>query len=514
MDFLPKNIREIFELHPDKLAKYSITTGQGGHSDFEKFLTFGVDFLNKYVDFSFLPWINSNQTMTGDYGALDASKYHEIGENHIGLPFSGANDEHEERLLAPQSNALMYELMDEQRDSVTGKLTGVAKPFRRTGDDIHFPESPTATNLEIPEIGYVHGTDLTEMLGDSYERYGTTEDKMNLMEDIERRFNILIKETTARVNTVLEERSFLDFYFPNPNVGLRRVALWENADITETRAPSYARQPIVQRNEPARLYVGSEPRKINMRFNYTLPLVEEFMYKNNNKPRGWMEDHGGPLAPGGLVGLFVSGGEDTVRMEYMQWIQKTLLQQLGPESQLTTGAVGDQWQFKNTSGLQGPSVWDDSVNPPERKVGMSTPKNVKGPDPMMLNSWSTDGDTMVGPQMEAIAYTHFVIDTIRAGVIGDHSDENTTYGPPIVRFRHGTLFTENPFILTNYNIAFSPNAGMDVRTLLPRQIRFTLELEEFHQTTGAQHGDFNEPLPGSSDIFDLLNPVRNTERQL
>ena len=79
----------------------------------------------------------------------------------------------------------------------------------------------------------------------------------------------------TRMNTALEDRSYLDFYFPT-STGRRRVVMWENPEITEARQPRYASQPVLQRNEPVRMFTGADARKVTVRFTYTLPHIAEF----------------------------------------------------------------------------------------------------------------------------------------------------------------------------------------------------------------------------------------------
>jgi len=114
----------------------------------------------------------------------------------------------------------------------------------------------------------------------------------------------------------------------------------------------------------------------------------------------------------------------------------------------------------------------------------------------------------------AVAYTHFVLDTIRASVVGDTVSNGVVYGPPIVRFRHGTVFDESPFIVRSFAIKYSSDKGYDVRTLLSRVITVDLELEEFHPITGVAQGEVNDPLPGASDILDLTSEARKRAAEI
>ena len=305
--------------------------------------------------------------------------------------------------------------------------------------------------------------------------------------------NIVIRETTARVNTVLEERAFLDFYFPNPNIGLRRVAMWENPNITESRKPNYASQAIVQRGEPARLYVGSEARKVKVSFNYTLPHVETFFYMNQNKPKGWLAEN-------------TLAGGDTTKNVYVDFLVERLGDMFGGTFNITNEGG---YTTLVTDGERGPRPYEGTAPVPGIKVPSQSPGGRT-----LQEGLGFRGGMEKTPLFLAVAYTHFVLDTIRASVIGDTVNDGVVYGPPIVRFRFGTVFDEAPFIVRNFSIKYAPDKGYDVRTMLSRQISIDLELEEFHPITGAAHGDLNDPLPGAGDILDLSNESRRRSLEL
>ena len=81
---------------------------------------------------------------------------------------------------------------------------------------------------------------------------------------------------------------------------------------------------------------------------------------------------------------------------------------------------------------------------------------------------------------------------IRSSVV--NYSKNPIYGPPIIRLSHGILYQNVPCICTNYSIDFNEPAGYDLDTLLPRQLKITLKLEEFRT------GDFGEFAPKGSPI--------------
>tara|TARA_Y100000310_G_scaffold345850_1_gene471351 strand:- start:24673 stop:25950 length:1278 start_codon:yes stop_codon:yes gene_type:complete len=300
--------------------------------------------------------------------------------------------------------------------------------------------------------------------------------------------DIIIKEVTARLNSVLEERSYLDFYFPNSKIGQRRVVMWENPEINESRSPRYAKQAIIQRNEPVRLFVGAEPRKVKIRFNYTLPLIDQFL-RDSVLPKGFDNAYGHSQFLSNIVDKFFGVNNGTFKID----------------------SSGGEIKMMN-SGTRGPRFEDDGE--PVTGIGERTGEGNAG-DTLKRNieTWNPSFTPKKNRDF-SIMYTHFVIDTLRASVVGDEIDSTKVYGPPIVRFRHGTVFNEAPFIVRNFSVNYSNTDGYEPRTLLPRKISITVDLEEFRQVFGAAHGDLNEPLPGAATIVDLDNSDRKNYPKL
>ena len=120
----------------------------------------------------------------------------------------------------------------------------------------------------------------------------------------------------------------------------------------------------------------------------------------------------------------------------------------------------------------------------------------------LVKAWSLDPTDLSNNNMTAVYYTQFVIDTIRASVLGDDLRLGGV-GPPIVRFRFGTVFNEAPFIVKNFSVDYDKKGGYEVNTLLPRIVTFNLELEEFRQTKGSHHGEINDQVPGAGNVLEL-----------
>jgi hypothetical protein len=197
------------------------------------------------------------------------------------------------------------EIMD-KKDPATGSsgglLTGITKGINEALDSVlgdiptfgapkneYAPLPPTQGDAGIAEYGLYRdlATAGNTSFLDSYAEQLKTGNFLNMGPAIAAAANsiakgripwdTIIKEADVRMNTVLEERSYIDVYFPNQNIGRRRIAFFENPKIREDRTARYASTNIVARNEPVRLYTGSDARKVKLEFVYTLPHSEYFL---------------------------------------------------------------------------------------------------------------------------------------------------------------------------------------------------------------------------------------------
>ena len=321
----------------------------------------------------------------------------------------------------------------------------------------------------------------------------------------------LIREFDGRLNTVLEERSYLDFYFPNSLIGKRRVAFFENPTITESRAPRYAKKNVVARNESVRMWVGTDARKVKLKFTYTLPLVAQFWALIGAVPDGFafVDNADGNLSwkgvdkddqdsPSKLTGNDV-GPRDRIRKHVL----KTVTKFFGTSATFKIDLL-DRISFTNTERSQGPTFYD-AAKYSSPLDGFTVSKTSTFLEKIIRTGWSLNPEDLDRPYLMATYYTMFAMETIRASVVGDTLNAGDV-GPPLVRFRHGTMFNEVPFIVKNYAIDFDKTAGYEVRTLCPRKMTFTLDLEEFQQTHGAAHGEIPGTVRGAGSIVDLLAP--------
>jgi hypothetical protein len=86
---------------------------------------------------------------------------------------------------------------------------------------------------------------------------------------------------------------------------------------------------------------------------------------------------------------------------------------------------------------------------------------------------------------------------IRSSVI--NNSENPMYGPPLIRLKHGIMYQDIPCICMDYSIEANEAAGYDLDTLLPRQLKISLKLEELRT------GSFGKFDPTNASIVERDN---------
>ena len=104
-----------------------------------------------------------------------------------------------------------------------------------------------------------------------------------------------LDSASPRMNKALEERGFIEFRYGGNQFAVdsqdlfsfqkpletrirpisqsKKLPFFEDPTFKETGASNYAENKVLMRNEPVRLYVGTEARTINVEMTYTLPHV-------------------------------------------------------------------------------------------------------------------------------------------------------------------------------------------------------------------------------------------------
>ena len=302
-----------------------------------------------------------------------------------------------------------------------------------------------------------------------------------------------------QLNQALEKRGGLRFnYAPlhsentneNNSASPRKVWIpfYENPMISESRKANYASNKVFLRNEPVRLYTGSEARKFKVDIHYSLIHMAAMVGSQD------------------LTDMFgVTQGdevyEDTKAIS--QYLYDTLLSDTGSEIGID-GVQATQKMFDRSNVLDGP--WGGNrwwKNPEQASEGSRLYWN------FALMWVMRTGPTWVRHHQ----VLQKVINNIRSSVIG--SQQMPVKGPPIVELKWGTMYNFTPCIITDYKIQPIENAGYDTKSLTAQRIKISLSLEEMRNVNGNAWNDstVGGDLPGWDTIaiqgdIDPLSPTR------
>ena len=159
-----------------------------------------------------------------------------------------------------------------------------------------------------------------------------------------------------------------------------------------------------------------------------------------------------------------------------------------------------------------PHIQDMHVGPKVRfqpgEEGFNTKEEIKKymKDPKGANKVFKEDDNTeeeveaIGVNAEPTNWVKYVawwVNLIRSSVLNNQQD--VTQGPPLIRLKHGELYDNIPCICKSYNIASVQDAGRDVKSLLSRRIKVSMDLEEYRA------GNFGEYNRQSKQILDRDN---------
>lgn len=298
-----------------------------------------------------------------------------------------------------------------------------------------------------------------------------------------------------QLNQAIEKRAGLRFNYapvhgdPTPAADeytysmTRRVWIpfFENPQISESRKANYASKKILLRNEPVRLYTGSEARKIKVDIHYSLihmasmvgqqDLTEMFsvhtgrrdVYDDTIAVTKYLED---------TVGRD-TGGTGTSTSD------ATLIKDAYNRSTSEDGPWGSNRWWKNPDqSAQGSNYWNFAL----MWVMRNTPQ------------WVNHHKIM-----------QKIINNIRSAVIG--TQQMPVKGPPIVELKWGTMYNFTPCIITDYKITPIEAAGYDTKSLTAQRLKVSLTLEEMRNINGNLWGnpEVGGDLPGWDSIAKLGN---------
>lgn len=244
----------------------------------------------------------------------------------------------------------------------------------------------------------------------------------------------------------LPQRSKLLFEFPVPEQGGGKFVItlpfFENIRIGETKKANYVKYNLLSRSSQLYTYTGADSRRFNLEFVMSFPHI--------------LEEHSSNLTE--YLNYVESEDASKQRDQFKPGAKKIELSLTGLAQRLTDRFRKDADRLTGEEIIGNVNEVADTTL--QALLGFSVPKS------FVVN-------TKHFQMLDLIMYWTNII---RASVT--NNSENPIYGPPIVRINHGILFQNIPCICTDYSIEPLEEAGYDLGTLLPRRIRFTMNLEE------------------------------------
>lgn len=289
-----------------------------------------------------------------------------------------------------------------------------------------------------------------------------------------------------QVNAALEKRAGLRFIYPQhtePNKPvdgdgpskpkaaetIRWLPFCENPSIVESRKANYASQKILLRNEPARLYVGSEPRKFKVDFHYSLIHLASMMPTDE------------------ILKIFSEGDEhfNEQAINLRIYLQEIMQRDTGQHSYLNA-VDGDLKKSLE-------EIANRFVDGSEGLFGPVPSEQESQFNNMLLHIMRSSKEWYRVSRLFQYAINH-----IRNSVISTVS--TPIKAPPIVELKWGALYDFTPCIVTNYQLNVEESAGYDVKSLYPQRLRISLTMEEMR----GLHGDgekVRDQLPGWDTVL-------------
>ncbi len=306
-----------------------------------------------------------------------------------------------------------------------------------------------------------------------------------------------------QVNQAIEKRGGLRMNFAaNKDSADGRVnwlPFYENPSIVESRRANYAKQNVFLRNEPVRLYTGSDARKFKVDIHYTLPHIAS-------------------MVPTDML-LKMFSNDESLSNKDLENISQYLIDTVKYDINAPIDGLGQE------------TIYDDNGNPMSRadltplKHAMEIMRNrltdgSEGPVGKFFDQGNVDSAwnsllmymldvTPAHTQISKIVM--YAINMIRASVIG--SAEFPVKGPPIVELKWGALYNFTPCIITDYRIQAIEEAGYDTKSLMAQRLKISLSLEEMRNIHGNFHGSpsVTGDLPGWDSILNLGSMDRSTK---
>ena len=291
--------------------------------------------------------------------------------------------------------------------------------------------------------------------------------------------------TTERfqLDQALEKRGGLRFNYA-PTKGYRMtkrvwIPFYENPLITETRKANYASTKVFLRNEPVRLYTGSEARKFKVEVHYSLIHMAAMLGTQDiteifSMNTGRHDVYNDTLAIATYLQNTLT--RDTASTSSPE-SDALLTRRARDRSNSSEGPWGpNRWWKETTDSRNGSNYWNFALMWVMRTF------------PTWVNHHKI---------------IQKVINNVRSAVIS--TAQLPVKGPPIVELKWGTMYNFTPCIVTDYKIQPIENAGYDTKSLTAQRLKISFSLEEMRNINGNLWGNpkIGGDLPGWDTIQEL-----------
>ena len=291
------------------------------------------------------------------------------------------------------------------------------------------------------------------------------------------------------IDRKLPERSKLMFYFPIPTQGSHyyvvEMPFFENVKIKESKKANYQKYSLISRSSNLYSYLGANSRVLNLSFNMTMPHIMDdnpgltldrfisyqFDKENTNgEKKKFKEPY---KAAQGVAGMAFRLGTHYTKELALASAKQVIL------NDTIAGTLSDSQKadFSKKYGGFAMETAAMASNELNKKATTQLNEGLANQDKAQAKAEKDMEDN------ENTQLTYRIIDLIiywtniiRSSVVNNAS--NPLYGPPTIRLRHGILYQDIPCICTDYSISYNEEAGYDINTLLPRQLKITMKLEE------------------------------------
>ena len=307
------------------------------------------------------------------------------------------------------------------------------------------------------------------------------------------------------VDRKLPERAKLMFYFPVPTKGsdyyVVELPFFENVSIKEAKKARYQKYSLISRSSNLHSYLGAESRTLDISFNMTMPHIldthpgltlDKYINYQGDKDNvdaereKFKKPYKAASGPKGMA--FQLGTQYT--QKFAQESAKSVL----TNATITKGLnLEDKHLIQSRYAISEASMNELNVAANITRTIAASPLSILNPANLALNSVAAASEEaeLSTKSIQNNESKYRIIDLIiywtnivRSSVV--NYSKNPIYGPPIIRLRHGIMYQDVPCICTSYSIDYNEAAGYDMDTLLPRQLKISLKLEEIRT------GDFGE----------------------